>query len=129
MCKLVDIRTNYGDIIQVADIKKDSIQNIITAAQNCKNINEIILFGSSLQERCKDSSDIDIAVISNVSRAKLFNSKSYQNFTRQVYLYRMGQDYDILQFNSLKDIEDSKEAVCYDIRRDGKLIYRRKDNV
>lgn len=129
MCKLVDLRTNYGDTIQVADIKKDSIQNIIEAAQECGTINEIILFGSSLQERCKENSDIDIAVVSNVSRAKLFNSKAYQKFTGQVYLYKIEQDYDILQFNSLYDIEKSKEAVCQDIKRDGKVIYRRKSDV
>lgn len=125
MCRLVDLKTGHGDIIQVADIKKDSIQNIIDAAQTCNTISEIILFGSSLEERCKDNSDIDIAVISNVSRAKLFKSKSYQEFTKQIYLFKMGQDYDILQFNSLQDIESSKDAVCHDIRRDGKVIYRR----
>ena len=129
MCRLVEMKTNYGSTVQVADIKKDSIQNIIEAAQHCNTINEIILFGSSLEERCKDSSDIDIAIVSNVSRSKLFNSKEYRQFTSQVYLYKMGQDYDILQFNSPQEIENSKDAVCYDIKRVGKVIYRRYDNV
>ena len=125
MCKLIDLNTNYGCTIQVADIKKDAIMNIVEAAKECHSISEIILFGSSLAERCKDSSDIDIAVISNITRSKLFNSKKYRDFTKQVYLYKMGQDYDILQFNSLHDLEQSNDAVCHDIKREGKIIYRR----
>ena len=126
MCKLVDLTTNYGDVVRVADIKKDSIINIINAAQSCNNISEIILFGSSLKEHCKESSDIDIAVVSTIPRSKLFNSSAYRQFTNQVYLYKMGQDYDILQFNSLDDIKNSPDIVCNDIRKNGKLIYRRR---
>ena len=129
MCRLVSLETNYGSTVRVADIKKDSILNIIEAAHNCASINEIILFGSSLQERCHENSDIDIAVVSNVKRSKLFNSKTYRDFTRQIYMHRIGQDYDILQFDSAKEIEDSKDAVCQDIKRDGKVIYRREQHV
>ncbi|MBP3593505.1 MAG: nucleotidyltransferase domain-containing protein [Lachnospiraceae bacterium] len=129
MCRLVNLTTNDGSIIRVADIKKDSISNIINAAEKCANISEVILFGSSLKEKCRDNSDIDIAIVSNVPRSKLFNSKSYKQFTSQVYLYKIGQDYDILQFNSLQDLANSKEIVCHDIRKDGKVIFRRSNNV
>ncbi len=129
MCKLVNLTTNDGSVIRVADIKKDSIANIINAAKNCTSISEVILFGSSLKEQCKEESDIDIAVVSNVTRSKLFSSKAYKQFTSQVYLYKMGQDYDILQFNSRQDIENSKDIVCHDIRKDGKVIYRRDNYV
>ena len=126
MCTLVDLKTNFGDTVQVAEIKKTSLENIIEAAEDCDKIDEIILFGSSLQERCHESSDIHIAIVSNVKRAKLFNSKAYRNFTKQVYLFKMGQDYDILHFNSISEIKNSSDAVCFDIEREGKVIYRRK---
>lgn len=125
MCRLVDVQTNYGEMVRVAEIKRDSIMNIIEAAEGCDKIDEIILFGSSLEERCSEQSDIDIAVISNAKRAKLFNSRAYNEFIRKMYRYRMGQDYDILQFNSIDDIWNSKDAVCFDIKHAGKTIYRR----
>lgn len=126
MCNLVDLKTNYGSTVRVASIKKASIENIISAASSCDKIDEIILFGSSLQERCHDSSDIDIAIVSNIGRAKLFNSKSYRNFTSRVYTFKLGQDYDILQFNSISDIKNSRDSVCYDIEKKGKVIYKRR---
>ena len=129
MCRMVNFQTNFGSTVCVADIKKDSIANIVEAAQKCSAINEIILFGSSLKERCKESSDIDIAVISNISRSRLFSSKTYRHFTRQIYLHKIGQDYDILQFNSMSDIEACSDAVCRDICREGKVIDRRVQNV
>ena len=95
------------------------------AARECSKIEEVILFGSSLEERCNEQSDIDIAVISNVTRAKLFHNKAYHEFIRKIYLYKIGQDYDVLQFNSVSDIDGSKDMVCFDIKHTGKTIYRR----
>ena len=41
MCKLSEINTNYGAIINIADIKKASISNIIDAASICDKIDYI----------------------------------------------------------------------------------------
>ena len=49
MCKLVDFNGKL-----VADIKLKHIENIIKQAEKCNNISRIMLFGSSIEERCND---------------------------------------------------------------------------
>jgi len=127
MCKLVSIKTNYNTEVQVADMKSNTIQNIIFLANKCKNIDAIYLFGSALEDRCKKNSDIDLAIISNVSRSKLFQSREYISFKYDLYNIDDEQDYDILQFNSLDKLKQSKDFVCRDILKKGRLIYLRKE--
>ena len=69
MCKLTPMSIGSRQI-RVADIKQKYIQNIIDAASQCDLIERVVLFGSSLQERCRDSSDIDIAVFGNQPRSR-----------------------------------------------------------
>ncbi len=45
MCRLVDIKTNHGEDVRVADVKRDEIINIINAASLCKKIDMLILYG------------------------------------------------------------------------------------
>lgn len=56
MCKLVEIENNIGEKITVADIKMDTIKQIIEIAKICEQIDYIYLFGSSIEERCSYSS-------------------------------------------------------------------------
>ena len=42
MCRLVDIKTNHGEDVRVADVKRDEIINIINAASLCKKIEMLI---------------------------------------------------------------------------------------
>lgn len=55
----------------------------------------------------------------------MFNSRFYNEFIKKMYLYKVGQDYYVLRFNSADDILDSKNAVCLDVKRMKKRIYRR----
>jgi predicted nucleotidyltransferase len=126
MCKLISIKNNIGEDIEVADIKADTIKKIIMLAEKCDKIDYIILFGSSVEERCTEQSDIDIAVVSNVTRSRLFGSKKYDDFTSGLYGIDFEQDYDILQFNSIEKIKNSKDFVCKDIISKGKLLYKRE---
>ena len=64
MCKLISI----GNGKAIADIKHKYIKNITRQAHECKNISRIVLFGSSLEERCTEKSDIDIAVFGKINR-------------------------------------------------------------
>jgi len=125
MCELIPIQTSDGTRIMVADIKADVIKQIIDLAQDCSKIDYIYIFGSSLEERCTDKSDIDIAIISNVTRSRLFRAKEYDKFTHKLYNIDLKQDYDILQFNSLEQLKKSKDMVCKDILAKGKVIYTR----
>lgn len=126
MCKLVKITNSLGDQIEVAEIKADTIKKIIKIAKICDKIDYIYLFGSSVEERCTDESDIDLAIISNVSASKLCNRSSYREFKERLYAIDTDQEYDRLQFNSLKAIRNSKEPVCLDIISKGKLLYQRE---
>lgn len=125
MCRMAALSTDTQ--IQVADIKKPIIENIIMIANICKEIDYIILFGSSLEDKCTEQSDIDLAIISNVTRARLFRSNSYDRFTTALYNINDEQTYDILQFNSMQDLKNKNSAVCKDIVNKGKIIYRRKN--
>lgn len=123
MCRLEALSTDKQ--IQVADIKKPIIENIVIIASICKEIDYVILFGSSLEDKCTEQSDIDLAIISNVTRSKFLRSNSYDRFTTALYNIDDEQTYDILQFNSMEDLERRDSLVCKDIVNKGKIIYRR----
>lgn len=83
MCRMATVKTNYNTEIEVADIKKDVIENIIEAAGVCIPICQIILFGSVLENRCTEDSDIDMLVVSDTVRSKLYKDKTYQEFFKK----------------------------------------------
>lgn len=126
MCRLVQIENNIGEKIEVADIKADTIRQIIEIAKICDKIDYIYLFGSSVEERCTEESDIDLAIISNVTASRLHSKSSYRRFRESLYAIDSNQEYDRLQFNFLEDIQRSKEPVCADIISKGKLLYKRE---
>lgn len=127
MCRLVSIMSNDGQCIEVADIKKSYIEKIISSASKCKHIDAIILFGSALEERCTEKSDIDIAIISKYTVDKLSGIKSYSKFVSEIYELDLSQEYDKLYFKSLSEIEEKKEEahICNELVQKGKIIYRK----
>lgn len=128
MCRLVTIQTNYGTSIDVAEIKKKHIENILNSAPLCKQISAIMLFGSSLEKRCTNKSDIDLVIISNSSLNKLSQLKAFDMFMNCLYSYDMEQEYDRLYFKSIKEIEEKKDdiPIYNELMRKGKVIYRRQ---
>ena len=79
-----------------------------------------------MEDRCNKDSDIDIVIVSNASRSKLFKNASYRDFKYKLYDADDEQTYDMLQFDSMTDIETSKDFVCKDIMNKGQLIYKRQ---
>ena len=75
MCKITSFVID-GRTIHMADIKQKYVWNIINAAQKCDYIDKIILFGSSLEDRCRDDSDIDLAIFGNQPEGKCLTSKN-----------------------------------------------------
>ena len=119
MCKIVNIKIGNRNI-RVADIKKKYIYNIVNAAQKCRYIDRIVLFGSSTMERCKETSDIDIAVFGSASKSKALTSKSYRDFAGQLYAFDdYSQGYDILYFKTGKSYT---ENIMNEIEN-GEVIY------
>ena len=121
MCKVLpmDIGTRQ---ICVAEVKQKYIPNIIDAARRCDLIDRVVLFGSSLQERCRDTSDIDIAVFGNLPRSRALTSKKYERFARQLYSFDdHAQAYDILYFRSGAD---DSNPILHEISRGEELYVR-----
>ena len=122
MCNLIEFDNgNY-----VADIKKKYIQNICDSAKDFENISRIVLFGSALQTRCTEKSDIDIAVFGKKSRNAYLKSKEFKQFQRKLFAFddTFSQDYDVLYF--CNDVEYN-DAIMRDIKN-GAEIYRREFN-
>lgn len=107
MCQL----RNLTKDIRVAEIKYDYIVNIIRQAQKCKNISKIILFGSSIEERCSKNSDIDIAVFGSKKPYIYLKSAEFRNFNNNIFAFNDfdGQDYDILYFT--ENTNDNSELM------------------
>ena len=117
MCRLVQYKGGRA----VADIKKKYIDNIVEQAEKCKHIQRIMLFGSALEERCTDRSDIDIAVFGDQTKGKYLQSKEFMDFQGNIFRFGFEQDYDILYFQAGKNYDDH---IMVDISH-GAEIYRR----
>lgn len=119
MCKLI----KFSDGCYVADIKKKYIQNICDSAKDFENISRIVLFGSALQTRCTNKSDIDIAVFGKEGQNAYLRSKEFKQFQRRLFALdnTFSQDYDVLYF--CDNIECDND-IMRSIKR-GIEIYRR----
>lgn len=122
MCT-VSVMDISGRSFKVADIKKKYILNIVDAASKCDIIDTVILFGSSIEERCTEDSDIDIAVFGKQNPSRALSSKKYERFARQLYAYDdHNQGYDILYF---KQGTKANSPIMENILR-GEVIYERE---
>lgn len=124
MCHIITAKNNKGQDFKVADIKLDYVMNIIEQASNCDAIDKIYLFGSSKEERCKEDSDVDIAVFGNVTKSRMYKHAGYRKFRNGIYSFIKNgtfQDYDILYFKT--GTSDTSE-ILHDVLA-GELIYNR----
>jgi predicted nucleotidyltransferase len=113
----------YKEGRYVAEIKLPHIENISEQAKKTENIRRIVLFGSSLEERCTDRSDIDIAVFGTKSKGSYIDSREFKLFKKGLFQFDWDQDYDVLYFS-----ENRKNTgdIMTDISK-GVEIYRRAD--
>lgn len=128
MCQLIPVKTNFNTEIEVADIKKDVIENIIEAAGACTRICQIILFGSVIESRCTEDSDVDMLVISDTSRSRLYKDKSYQEFLKRLHdKDDYEQMYDVICVHGMEEIYQYQDTVSLfrDVIDCGKTLYRR----
>ena len=117
MCRLIA----FDEGKKVAEIKLPHIRNISEVARRASNISRIMLFGSSIEERCKADSDIDIAVFGDKTKGKYLDSKEFRFFKSALFRFDWGQEYDILYF---KENEKCNAEIMKDISS-GVEIYRR----
>ena len=122
MCKVVDVKIRNRNV-RVADIKSKYLDNIVTSAEECKYIDKVILFGSSIEDRCTEESDIDIAVFGNQPKGKALTSKQFMKFADELAEFDdFLQSYDILYFKTGKE-DDS--AIMAEINK-GEVLYVRE---
>ena len=117
MCRLIPYKNK-----KIADIKLHHINNIVEQAQKAPNISRIVLFGSSLEERCTAKSDIDIAVFGVKSKSRYIDSGEFRRFKKNVFSFDWNQDYDVLYFAENYVCED---PIMKDINS-GVEIYRKE---
>ena len=124
MCKVNTLKLN-GRTIRVADLKRDFICNIAESIALCDHIQKVVLFGSCLESRCKETSDIDIAVFGDLPEGKMYSLKSYRAFADKIYDYRkpeVYQDYDILYF---KTGDRRRHGIMSEIEK-GTVLYEKQ---
>lgn len=129
MCQMVSVKTNFNTEIQVADIKKEVIENIIEAASVCTRICQIILFGSALESRCMENSDIDMLVVSDTTRSKLYRDKGYQEFLKRLHKKDgYEQMYDVICVHGMEEIYKKQDSfgLFRDVIKCGQTFYRRE---
>lgn len=129
MCKMVSIKTNFDTEIQVADIKKDVIENIIKAASACTKICQIILFGSAIENRCQEDSDVDMLVVSEITRSRLYKDKGYQEFLKRLHEKdEYEQRYDVICVHGMEELYQKQDSVGLfrDVLECGQTLYRRE---
>ena len=128
MCQLISVKTNFNTEIEVADIKKDVIENVIEAAGVCTRICQIILFGSVIESRCTEASDIDMVIISDTSRSRLYKDKGYREFLKRLHdRDDYEQVYDVICVNGIEEIYRYQDSVSLfrDVIDCGKTLYGR----
>lgn len=105
---------------------------IINNAHLCKHIKEIWMFGSGLEERCNEDSDLDVCIVFDGVGGKLhklYNLKSYNNSRGSVIslydLYdKRYRDVDFLHSTNIE--RDAREMrVFKEVLDCGVCIYRR----
>lgn len=112
-----------GRSFRVAEIKMKYMENIVEAAKECDYIDRIVLFGSSVDSRCTDESDIDLAVYGNQTKYKCLTSKKYNAFAERLYSFdNHRQSYDLLYFKT----DTVKNSRLQEEISNGEVIYARQ---
>lgn len=118
MCNLVPMQL-CGQIVNVAEHKVEKIKKYLEVFPKLKSVDKVYLFGSTLETRCNENSDIDLLFVYN---------------NRKLFHHEMSWDMLDIFPESAED-----EALCipenYDIKRamgavktaltKGKVIYKR----
>lgn len=69
------------------------------------------MFGSAIEERCTEKSDIDIAIINKDSVQTLCKNKDFSKFMELLYSAGMEQEYGRLYFKSMDEIKEKQNKV------------------
>ena len=101
--------------VVIADIKKEEVAKIKETAKRYKHISKLILFGSSIREDCRPSSDIDLCIIVRGKNSSPLTS---------MFLIECStvSDIDIMVYTD-KEFSENKSCVVSEIKKNGLIIY------
>ncbi len=69
MCRLIPLKLEDGRTVEVAEFKAEKLKHYLQIFPLLPSVDKVILFGSALETRCREESDIDFLLYYN-DRAK-----------------------------------------------------------
>ncbi len=123
MCKLKPFILENGDIIQVSEYKIGRLQKYIKIFSELNGIDRVILFGSTLEERCREDSDMDFCLLYTGDRRMI-----YRGNLRKIWsLYPDSSYDDFLAFDKERfDRGEGLYTVMRDVKNRGVVVYDRQ---
>ena len=103
-------------------IHKQFIDELIKNAKDVKQLDGIVIFGSSVREDCTAKSDVDIIFISQVGFENREYSLAILNLLNKCHMVEM-LPVDMLEMRSISDLEDGTSYFCECVREDGYKYY------
>ncbi len=65
MCRLVPLQLGNGKTVNVAEYKIEKLKRYLEVFPLLSSIDKVVLFGSALETRCREESDIDFLLYYN----------------------------------------------------------------
>lgn len=109
-------------------VKGKYMCQMVQVKTNCTRIRQIILFGSVIESRCTEDSDVDMLVVSDISRSRLYKDKGYREFLKKLHdKDDYEQMYDVICVHGMDEVYQKQDTVCLfrDVIENGKTLYRR----
>ncbi len=123
MCKLIPFELENGNTIQISEYKIDRLKKYVEMFSTLNGIDRVILFGSSLEERCRKDSDMDFCLLYTDKQKKLYR----ENLQKLWSLYPESSCDDFLSFDAKQyDQGDNLYTIMQDVKNKGVVVYDRK---
>ena len=92
--------------VYVSEFKVKYIEHLLNICKDFDFIEKVILFGSVVEERCKETSDIDIVILGSKTKSSCLDSVAFRRFKLLLFEFDFSQDYDILYENNLANFNE-----------------------
>lgn len=119
MCKLIPMTFPTGVTANVADIKVEKLKKYLEIFPQLKSFDKVYLFGSTLEQKCREESDIDFLVFYNDKKQYRYDKIEILPELLDTYIY---DDWIPIKSNDpdFFPIGATRKAI-----KEGVLIYER----
>ena len=116
--RLVDFADAYGNVVGVAENKKEELCEYLELIPKYDSILKVLLFGSSLSERCNSESDIDLLFVFKGRR------RDFRGIIHEIRGHRFESLFDDLIYYSVDDFStENPHGLLSVVKRAGVVIY------